>query len=163
MEINGLQELIDALGEIPQQARDAVNAGISRCTVRVWKEAILNAPRSPTTQQQARASRKTRQNTSGRRKPTAFTRAKPGGLERSISMEMDKKEMAGSVFVAANSEAGKYAKKIHDEKGESWHNRGPGTIAKGQRADAKFIERALAENEDKVDVIINEELGKVKL
>ena len=47
------------------------------------------------------------------------------------------------VYVAANAEAGKYAKRIHDEKGKTWRKRGPGTVAKGARADDKYILRAV--------------------
>lgn len=64
----------------------------------------------------------------------------PGGLERSIQFEHDAEHAA--VFVASNAEAGEYAGIIHDKKGVKWHNRGPGTQAKGERADDKFIERA---------------------
>lgn len=64
----------------------------------------------------------------------------PGGLERSIQFEHDAEHAA--VFVASNAEAGAYAEIIHDKKGVKWHERGPGTQAKGERADEKFIERA---------------------
>ena len=40
-----------------------------------------------------------------------------------------------------------YAKKIHDEKGSSWRNRGLGTRAKGSDADDKFIKRAIDDSE----------------
>lgn len=64
----------------------------------------------------------------------------PGGLVRSIECESDEEHAA--VFVASNAEAGEYAHIIHDMKGVKWHERGPGTQAKGDRADEKFIERA---------------------
>lgn len=64
----------------------------------------------------------------------------PGGLERSIQFESDEEKM--EVFVASNAEAGEYASIIHDMKGVKWKERGPGTQAKGDRADDKFVERA---------------------
>ena len=64
----------------------------------------------------------------------------PGGLERSIDLLWS--DERAEVYVAANAEAGEYAKVIHDEKGRKWKERGPGTQAKGDRADEKFIERA---------------------
>ncbi len=70
----------------------------------------------------------------------AGTWKNPGGLERSIQNEWSESEAA--VYVASNAEAGEYAGIIHDKKGVKWHNRGPGTQAKGERADDKFIERA---------------------
>lgn len=163
MDIKGLQDILHGIDALTPQVRDALNRGVYRGTLKVWKEAALNAPRSPSSQQQARATRKTRRDTSGRLNPSATTRAKPGGLERSIAMSVNKDDLSGRVFVAANSEAGKYAGMIHDEKGESWHNRGYGTIAKGPRADEKFIERALKDNEDNVRRVIDHEIGKVKL
>ena len=64
----------------------------------------------------------------------------PGGLERSIECLYGADH--AEVFVASNAEAGEYAEIIHDEKGKKWKDRGPGTQAKGERADEKFIERA---------------------
>lgn len=64
----------------------------------------------------------------------------PGGLERSIMMEFGDDHV--DVFVASNAEAGSYAEKMHNEKGKTWRERGPGTQAKGPQADDKFIERA---------------------
>lgn len=78
-------------------------------------------------------------------------------------MDVNASAIAGAVFVARNAEAGKYAKRIHDEKGASWQNRGPGTIAKGPRADELFISRALEDNRPKIDAIMADELKKVDL
>lgn len=66
--------------------------------------------------------------------------ANPGGLMRSIQLETG--DDFAEVFVASNAEAGSYAVKIHDEKGQTWQKRGPGTQAKGPQADDKFIQRA---------------------
>ena len=82
----------------------------------------------------------------------------PGGLEKSIEYEAD--ETHCSVFVAANSQAGRYAKRIHDEKGITWRNRGAGTVAKGPRADEKFIERAIRDNAQTFGAIVEDELRK---
>jgi hypothetical protein len=161
--IKDLSRLMASFTGFPAQVRDAANRGIARATARVWADAVRNAPRSPTMAQDARATRKTRKDTSNRRKPTATTRAKPGGLERSVAMSTDKDRMEGHVFVAANSEARKYAGIIHDEKGVTWRNRGPGTIAKGRQADAKYVERAVEDNRDNTFRIIESELGKIGL
>lgn len=163
VQIRGIPELVQSLATLPAQVYQRAERGIFRATAVVRKDAIRNAPRSPTMAQAAQARRKTRKDTSKRKQATAFTRAKPGGLMRSISMSVDKVKLEGSVFVAANSEAGKYAKRIHDEKGKSWHKRGPGTVAKGAHADDKFIERALEGNRAAIDQIVLHELGKVRL
>lgn len=78
----------------------------------------------------------------------------PGGLENSIKCEYDAEH--AEVFVASNATAGQYAGIIHDMKGVKWHERGPGTQSKGERADEKFIERALPDAEAK----LRDALGK---
>ena len=67
-------------------------------------------------------------------------RLNPGGLEHSIMMEYGDDHV--DVFIASNAEAAGYAEKMHDEKGSTWKERGPGTQAKGPQADDKFIKRA---------------------
>ena len=52
------------------------------------------------------------------------------------------------ILVPSNSAAGDYAKKMHDEKGRTWKNRGVGTVAKGPQADEKYIERAIEDRTD---------------
>lgn len=76
----------------------------------------------------------------------------PGGLERSI-MSHHGNDFA-EIFVAKNAEAGEYAEKIHDQKGKLWLNRGPGTEAKGESSDHKFIQRAIDENEDGIEEML---------
>lgn len=75
------------------------------------------------------------------RKARATSRANPGGLYRSITCEATDDYV--DVFVPLDSEAGAYAYRIEMEKGLTWQKRGPGTVAKGAQADAKFIERAI--------------------
>lgn len=142
----------------------------------LWqRESIRNANRSPT-MAQMRAARGAKWDAKGRkptakqkaaweasRDPRATSRAKPGGLERSI------KAASGvtwgtlawaEVFVPSDSEAATYAVKIHDEKGRTWRNRGVGTIAKGDRADEKFITRALEAESDKFRDIFDQTLDR---
>ena len=70
-------------------------------------------------------------------------------------------ESSAEVFVPSNSEAGKYARRIHDEKGISWWHRGPGTQAKGAQADALFIERAITDSKPNIQKIIDVEMQRV--
>lgn len=162
VEIDGQERLLAALARLPVEARQAGGRAIRRATELVRRRSLSNAPRSPT-QFQKNKLRKTRRDTRKQRKATAFTRAKPGGLERSIEGSVDADGLTGRVYVAANSEAGKYAVRIHDEKGRTWHRRGPGTVAKGRAADAKFIERALNDSNGDIAAIIGDELRKVGL
>jgi hypothetical protein len=94
----------------------------------------------------------------GARKANATSRPNPGGLTRSIDYRVTEDD--AEVFVSANSEAAKYAKKIHDEKGATWFNRGPGTVAKGPQADELFILRAVQSNRQTVLDLIRGELDR---
>ena len=79
--------------------------------------------------------------------------ANPGGLERSIQFNRVRND-AVDVFVPTNSEAGTYAKKMHDLKGIAWLNRGAGTKAKGPQADDKFIKRAIDDQSKEIEQLI---------
>lgn len=72
----------------------------------------------------------------------------PGGLERSITAvnETIGDAVRVSCYVRTPSEAQAYANVIHNEKGKRWFKRGIGTVAKGEKADERFIERARDEN-----------------
>jgi len=120
------------------------------------REAVKNAPISPTAAL-LKAARKTDRKVT--RKARATSRPKPGGLERSISFMSDGD--TAKVFVASNSEAGRYAFRIHNEKGVTWRRRGLGTVAKGGRADEKFIFRAIDQNTDDFRRILKHEIGKI--
>lgn len=76
-----------------------------------------------------------------------------GSLRDSISTKTGKDEV--SIFVAANSRAGKYAEKIHDGKGKSWKKRGPRTVQKGAKADDKFIDRAYLDREKNIAELVD--------
>ena len=147
--INGVSFVLGQLAHLPEVHNRVIARSLTRIGQRVRDEAKRNAPRSPTMAQLSA--------TLKRKKRTA-RRTTPGGLEKSIEYEV--KGGSCSVFVASNSYAGKYAKRIHDEKGKSWHKRGPGTIAKGSRADDKFIERAIRDNQDKFLDVFKSELRK---
>ena len=147
--INGVSFVLGQLAHLPKAHNLVIARSLTRIGQRVRDEAKRNAPRSPTMAQLSA--------TLKRKKRTA-RRTTTGGLEKSIEYEV--KGGTCSVFVASNSYAGKYAKRIHDEKGKSWRKRGPGTIAKGSRADDKFIERAIRDNQGKFLDVFKSELRK---
>jgi len=153
---------LQSLIQVPGDTMKHLRAAFTRIALLVQREAIRNAPRSPS-QKVINALRKTRRKTT--KKARAVSRANPGGLERSIMQEVTSApdEVSGSVYVAANGEAGKYAERIHDQKGLTWSKLGPGTIQKGSRADEKFIERAVMENEAGMITIIESEIKKAGL
>ena len=143
------------LSRLAQIARPVTHKALDRCGQLALKESISNAPVSPK-QSQKNKERKTKRKV--RRKATAHSRAMPGGIERSISMKVGIDNAC--VFIAANLDAGKYAKRIHDGKGKSWFKRGIGTVLKGARADDKFIERAIKDNQGNFLTLINDEMQK---
>lgn len=165
MNVSGsLQGVDEALRDLASAAKDgaaATRRALTRILFLAQREARDYAPRSPS-QKILRALRKTKRRV--KRKDRATHRASPGGLERSIKVTIEDvgavslvRDLNGVIFVEANSEAGKYAGRIHDEKGLTWHNRGPGTVQKGDQADHKFIERAVLNNEDQfMDIILDE-------
>ena len=142
-DIIGLDQVAADLRNLSSASSEAARNALVKCGLIAVREAKANAPKSPTN--------KILSATLKRKKRTA-RRLLPGGLEKSI--EYAASETGCSVFVASNSQAGMYARRIHDEKGVTWRNRGPGTIAKGVRADEKFIERAIRDNVGKFRDII---------
>lgn len=139
------------------KCRDRVTAGIARGLAEIGKtvaeKARDYAPRSPT-RAQVTATLKVK-----RRSEAQCT---PGGLEKSIMSEVRSRgrDASAVVFVPANAPAGAYAKRIHDEKGTSWWNRGAGTRAKGDQADDKFVERAIADSRQHFKAIMENEMRK---
>jgi hypothetical protein len=158
MRIEGVNEITGGLARLNRLIADRRRQALTRATLLVHRESVLNAPRSPTSAQLFRL-RKTKGKT--RRNPDAHSRPKPGGLRRSI--EFDVNDGVGEIFVALNSEAGKYAARIHDERYISWWNRGPGTIALGERAKEKFIERALNDNRAAIDGMLDDAVKGLQL
>lgn len=157
---------------------DDVTARLRRAIIEaghfVRKEAIARAPISPKQEQSKVYSQRHRKGSAARKKLEAKgitftsngwaerkkgTKAKktPGGLERSISVEFVNGGDAAHIFIPLNAEAGKYADRIHNKRGITWTNLGPGSLAKqkptGGRVGEKFIDRAYSENIDKVDKI----------
>lgn len=158
-----LQQFLVALRKGAPAVQKAVERAMQDAGRQAYKDAKANAPRSPTAAQ-ARAQRKSnwvakhgdskasirafnraQRLGKARRKANSHSRHAPGGLERSVQWRLLGKGLSldAEVYVAANAEAGKYAKRIHDEKGKTWRKRGPGTVAKGARADDKYILRAV--------------------
>ena len=148
-DITGLEAVTAELAKLRRVAPLAAKRAMAHCGFLAVREAKANAPRSPTMKQISATLK---------RKKRTSRKVLPGGLEKSIEYDADERRC--SVFVASNSMAGKYAKRIHDEKGHSWRNRGAGTVAKGSRADEKFIERAIKDNVEKFTAIVKDELGK---
>ena len=148
-----------------QQAGQAVERSSARAMFRVGAlvkdTAQQYAPISPTDTDRKNASKATKKQWAAakkRRKASATSRNKPGSLQNSIRFTSTAKQ--ADIYVPSNSPAGKYAAIIHDEKGKRWRKRGLGTVAKGAQADDKFIERAIKDNEAKIDAILNDELGR---
>jgi hypothetical protein len=106
-------------------------------------------PESPTLSQYARM------NKSGKtkRKNSSIT---TGSLRDSITVE--EKKLAVEIGIPDNSRGGKYAEKIHDQRGREWKNLGPRSQQKG--ATDKFIFKAAEdskrEQSQMIDAVIDE-------
>ena len=162
MEVHGKAELLKALFLVSTKTRTEVGKAFSAVGLKVRSVAQQYANISPTQAQKNRLKKTKRK---GKRKATATTRAKPGGLRRSIEMEVDPIRMQAIVFVAQNSEGGKYAKKIHDERYVTWRRLGPGSIAanKSGKIGEKFIERAIVDNEKNIQEALRKKLERIGL
>lgn len=150
-DIRGLKEVERTLKNLRRVAPSACRVALQKCGAFAMREAKANAPKSPTM--------KILSATFKRKKRTS-RKMMPGGLERSIEYKVADNGKAVSIFVSSNSFAAKYAKRIHDDKGRTWQKRGPGTVAKGARADDKFILRAIKNNAGKYTAIVKGELAK---
>ena len=150
IEIRGLAEIERKLKAAGRVASAVAERGLARCGAIALRDAVRMAPRSPTKAQYSA--------TLKRKKRTDRKRFFPGGLEKSI--ETETKGGVCTVFVRRNSFAGKYARRIHDERGVTWHNLGPGSIAKGGPVGEEFIKRAILWNEPTFRKILESELTK---
>lgn len=172
MAVIPLSQFNAAVQAAGDKALRAMTLTIQDATKEAHREAILNAPRSPSQAQLGKAQKeryiqkhgsaqgytKHKAQAMARRKPNSHSRPAPGGLEKSIKYKIiGVKEPDGMVYVASNAPAGKYAARIHDEKGKSWNKRGIGTQRKGARADDLFIKRAI----DKVAATLHDRYTKI--
>jgi hypothetical protein len=135
----------------------------TRMGAKVLATARLYSPKSPTLQERKKSSKATKAQWAAaekRKLATATSRAMPGTLQNSIMLLAT--ASIAEVFVPINSPAGAYAWKMHEEKGKTWKNRGVGTIAKGPKADEKFIERAINDNEQALVSILDSEIDKLR-
>lgn len=130
------------LMKIQQAQKRLLEPTMQRIGQHAMRESKANAPRSPTVRQIS---------TTLVRKRRTKRRSVAGGLEKSITYSVEfggqgQKEIEAHIFVPKNSAAGAYANYIHNMKGKKWFKRGVGTVAKGARADEKFIYRAVHDN-----------------
>lgn len=153
LQVENAQKLGDLIRRYARTVPQGVQRGLREISNAVVKRAQDYAPRSPT-RTIASATLKVNRRSKSQRAP--------GGLEKSIVRDVYVKagNPEASVFVASTAPAGKYAKYIHDMKGVKWWKRGPGTIAKGDKADEKFIERAIRDLERLFAPIMENEIRK---
>lgn len=159
--LSGVEGILRELQQTGQQVEKQSARAMFRVGALVKDTAQQYAPISPSSSQLRGAQTGTkRQKAAGkkRRKASATSRAKPGSLQASIRFQSDAGK--ADIYVPSNSPAGKYAEKMHNEKGKSWFRRGIGTQAKGAQADHKFIERAIRDNESRIDAILKDDIGR---
>ena len=88
-----------------------------------------------------------------KRKTSSFTSR---NLQKSITSEVKKSSV--EIGVPSNSPAGKYAEKIHDERGQSWNKIGDQNTSK---ATDKYIFKAFADSRKEIDAELNNMLDEV--
>lgn len=140
-EIQGIQELSSALGELRRRSRALSREALFVCAQHCKAVAVAYAPRSPLSPTIPPPS-----SANAAPHPAAFWQPR-----KSIECEAD--DTRAAVFVRQNaycvsSKGYNYAKRIHDERGISWHNLGAGSIAKGGKVGEKFILRAIQDSVD---------------
>lgn len=143
------QESLNWLKSFGEHIEAAAMRGFVRAGRDVLKHAKRNAPRSPTKGQIIKTLK---------RKKTTDRNPTPGGLEKSITVFVDPHSV--SVGIPSGKNVDDYAERIHDEKYITWRNRGPGTVAKGNRADEKFIARAVDDRQSATNTVVDEEINK---
>lgn len=74
---------------------------------------------------------------------------KEGNLERSIIFQADDSQV--KIFVPVNSPAGRYAQLKHD----GIYRLGPGSRTKGPQVGPKYLSRAVSENVEKINSLLN--------
>lgn len=157
VELKGVPEALATLKNVARDAERATARALGEISLLVQREAQRNAPRSP---DRGTLNRRRKTKRPVQRKARATSRPNPGGLIRSIEREVHGEE--ARVFVASNSAAGKYAYRIHELKNRpgGWRFRGPGTVVRGARADEKFIERAIVDEQGNILDILRAEHRK---
>jgi len=160
--LSGLDAALRKLDFLAKEADKTLARAFYRIGTLMRDTAREYAPRSPTDTDLRRAAKRAGRTRRRRaRKPRSTSARKPGGLENSIEFRAGRDDV--EIFVAANSDAGAYAFKIHSEKGVSWQERGIGTVSKGEKADDRFIERAIEDEADAAFRIIENEIDKILL
>ena len=150
-DIIGLEQVAADIRNLSRASSEAAREALRDCGRLAMMEAKRRAPRGPTLKNLSH-NLKRKKRTTLKSRPSFKP---PGGLERSIQFESDSAH--ASVFVASNAEAGKYAKRIHDEQFITWRNLGPGSKEKSNNGfviGGKFIERGIRENIDNFRTII---------
>ena len=146
IETKGMQKVQRKLNVlVPQRVKVVLLKSHNRIKLVILKVAHNYAPISPTKGQYMQTL------VTGISKRTTLN---PGGLTRSIIGRATDEFV--EIFVPSNSEAGQYAKKMHEWSG-GW---GEGTKARGPQAGREFITRAIKDNEGNIIKIYEDELDK---
>lgn len=146
MKVEVKTEAMDVFNKIRGKVPIELQTALVKSSSKIFTTSKRYAPISPSLSQVNKIRKSKRLKPKTRKQFTM--RHKAGALMRSIRCTIYNR--MARFYVLRNSEAGAYARRIHDDKGKTWFNRGIGTIAKGPQADEKFIERAIDDNLDYV-------------
>ena len=134
--VDNLVDVEKDLTELNKDVRSGTQKTLGEVGRFVQSEAKMRCPVSPTKAQAA--------GTGYHYDP----KKSPNELTNSIESDLGR----GYVDVGVlHGNATKYAAVIHDDFGKSWSKLGPGSVAKGSKVGAKYIDRAYDDNEKEID------------
>ena len=144
-----LKRLMNKIARTSRQNPRAIKSMFTKIAAIVHDRAVAYAPRSKTKSEYT-ASLKGGKTT---RKASSFT---VGNLKKSITVEVKKSQV--EIGVPSNSPAGKYAEKIHDEKGDTWEDIGSQNTNK---ATDKYIFKAYDDSRKEIDAELDKLLDDI--
>lgn len=134
-----LQSFVKQLGRAGQKNPANIKKMLEKVGVIVKGKSVTYAPRSMTKSQYV----STLKGKKTKRKTSSFH---PGQLKGSVTMEESKNRV--DIGVPSNIPAGKYAEKMHDDRGGSWKNLNK---FNDPEATDKYIYKAYEDSEENVE------------
>ena len=144
-----LRRLMKKIARVSKQNPRLIKVMLSKIGAIVQGTAVKYAPRSKTKTEYVQ----TLKGGKTKRKTSSFTST---NLKKSITLELKKDSV--EIGVPSNSPAGKYAEKMHDEKGKSWRQLGNQNDGK---ATDKYIFKAFLDKRKEISKELDHMLDQI--
>ena len=144
-----LQKLMRRIARVSKHNPGKIKKMFKKIGAIVQGASKAYAPRSPTKAEYVSTLKGGRT----RRATSSFT---TGNLKKSITVDVKNDRV--EIGVPANSPAGKYAEKMHDEKGKTWNKLGKHNDGK---ATDKFIFKAYIDSEKEIESELGDLLDEI--